>query len=100
VSIGADCYRARTRGDVAESVDAADLKSVGREAVRVRVPPSPPFSSSISSSPGVQVTPGLAAGLGDRRFDHDRLRYGRAPEVHTGESAAGGNISIPTLELV
>ncbi|MDB5483696.1 MAG: hypothetical protein JWO83_4749 [Caulobacteraceae bacterium] len=29
-------------GDVAEPVDAADLKSVGRKAVRVRVPPSPP----------------------------------------------------------
>ena len=31
-------------GDVAESVDAPDLKSVGRKSVRVRVPPSPPSS--------------------------------------------------------
>jgi YbbR domain-containing protein len=30
---------------VAEPVDAADLKSVGRKAVRVRVPPSPPIKA-------------------------------------------------------
>ena len=30
-------------GDVAESVDATDLKSVEGNFVRVQVPPSPPF---------------------------------------------------------
>src|SRR5580658_4131328 len=61
--------RFQSEADVAKPVDARDLKSLGRKAVRVRPPPSAPAYRTASKGlairrPEVRLIPALEKGLG------------------------------------
>jgi hypothetical protein len=78
--------RARSRGyrgahaDVAEPVDARDLKSCGRKAVRVRVPPSaPPYDPDFDGDSPTSGTAGIGLAPMSRDPDTEPHSLHRTP---------------------